>query len=199
MARSGVEVVMDVGETIGRRRSCRAYAPKDVSRTLLEQVLEAARLAPSACNQQPWRFAVVMDQQRRTQVVEKGFRAGLPMRWAKTAPVLIVLGIKRSLVVHRAATHVSKVDYPWIDAGIAGEHLVLQAEALGLGTCWIGWIHPTRLRTVVGWPRDITPAAVITLGWPDDPSHPPAARPRKELKDLVTWLPETAPPQGNRV
>ena len=111
------------------------------------------------------------------------------MSWARQAPVLVVLGMKRSLIVHRAAVKLTDIDYPWMDLGIAGEHMVLQAEELGLGTCWIGWVKADRIRSIVGWPRDITPAAVITLGWPADPSRPPAARPRKDLDELVTWLP----------
>lgn len=183
-------MAMSVADVIRRRRSCRAYRDEPVSRENIEQVLEAARLAPSACNQQPWRFAVVTDQKRRTRIIEEGFRRGIPMRWALKAPVLIVIGIKRSLIVHRAAVTLTKIDYPWMDIGIAGEHLVLQAEEMGLGTCWIGWVKQRRVRSIVGWPRDITPAAVITLGWPESPEAPPNPRPRKALEELVTWLPD---------
>lgn len=180
---------MSVAEVISKRRSCRAYNEDPVSREDIEKVLHAARLAPSACNQQPWRFAVVTDSQQRTEIIEHGFRVGIKMEWALGAPVLIVLGMKRSLIVHRAAVKVSKIDYPWMDIGIAGEHLVLQAEEMGLGTCWIGWVKPRRLRSILGWPKDIYPAAVITLGWPENPDDPPKARPRKDLDDIVTWLP----------
>ena len=180
---------MSVAEVIERRRSCRSYKADPVGRVAIEKVLEAARLAPSACNQQPWRFAVVTDTAQRRLIIEQGFRTGIPMRWAMQAPVLIVVGMRRSLLVHRVAAWLSRIDYPWIDIGIAGEHLVLQAEELGLGTCWIGWVKPRRVRSIVGWPRDIYPAAIITLGWPEKPDDPPQARPRKDLDALVTWLP----------
>ncbi len=180
---------MSVADIIRRRRSCRAYLEDPVSREAVERVLEAARLAPSACNQQPWRFAVVTDVAWRREIIEHGFRMGIPMRWALKAPVLIVVGMKRSLIVHRAAVKLTKIDYPWIDIGIAGEHLVLQAEEMGLGTCWIGWVKPRRVRSIIGWPKDIRPAAVITLGWPENPDDPPGPRPRKELEEIVTWLP----------
>ncbi|MBT3295031.1 MAG: NAD(P)H nitroreductase [Verrucomicrobia bacterium] len=182
---------MSVAKIIARRRSCRAYTSAPVPRGHIEQVLDAARLAPSACNQQPWRFAVVTDVERKRTIIEQGFRPGLSMPWANHAPVLIVLGMKKSLLVHRAAVAISKVDYPWIDIGIAGEHLVLQAEELGLGTCWIGWVKPARIRRLVGWPSDVHPAAVITLGWPENPDAPPPQRPRKDLSTLVTWLAES--------
>ena len=179
---------MSVAKVIERRRSCRLYRTEPVPRRYIEKVLEAARLAPSACNKQPWRFAIVTDAERRRMIVEQGFRTGIRMPWANQAPVLIVIGMKRSLLVHRAAVLISKVDYPWMDIGIAGEQLVLQAEELGLGTCWIGWVKPRRVRSIVGWPADIYPAAVITLGWPAALDEPPKKRPRKELDSLVTWL-----------
>ena len=182
---------MSVTEIIGRRRSCRAYRSDLVCRADIETILESARLAPSACNQQPWRFAVVTDSERRRLIVEQGFRSGIPMRWAMQAPVLIVIGMRRSLLVHRFAVRLSRIDYPWMDIGIAGEHLVLQAEEMGLGTCWIGWVKPRRIRSIVDWPRDIYPAAVITLGWPELPDEPPQVKPRKALDTLVTWLPDS--------
>jgi len=179
---------MEVETAITRRRSCRAYRTDTVPRDLIDRVLKAARLAPSACNRQPWRFAVVTDATLRQKIVSDGFGPGLAMPWAAAASVLIVLGMQRTLVVHRLAALFSRVDYPWIDIGIAGEHLVLQAEALGLGTCWIGWIQPTRLRALVGWPRTIRPASVLTLGWPADADAPSPRTPRKDMAELVTWM-----------
>ena len=77
--------------------------------------------------------------------------------------------------------------YPWIDVGIAGERLVLQATELGLGTCWIGWIRPKTVRRIVGWPAAIRPAALITVGWPSDESTK-GPKPRLPLSDIVQWL-----------
>ena len=103
---------------IARRVSCRAYLPKPVPETQVMQILEAARLAPSACNQQPWRFAVVRDQDLRRRIVEEGFLPGIKMAWAIDAPVHVVIGMERSFVTHRLAASVSGVDYPWVDIGI---------------------------------------------------------------------------------
>jgi nitroreductase len=155
----------------------------------LIQILEAARLAPSACNLQPWRFAVVRDPELRRRIVEDSFLPGIKMTWAIDASVHIVIGMERSFVAHRLAASVSGVDYPWIDIGIAGEHLVLAATELGLGTCWIGWIKPRALATIVGWPASVKPAVVITVGYPCDPDVgvTPVCR-RKPLAELVRWL-----------
>jgi nitroreductase len=135
--------------TIGRRASCRTYQTKQVLQEYLEQVLEAARLAPSACNQQPWRFAVVRNRDLKRRIVEEGFLPGITMNWSVDAPVHVVIGMERSFVTHRLAVSVSGADYLWVDIGIAGEHLVLAATELGLGTCWIGTaLHSGRCPTL---------------------------------------------------
>ena len=180
---------MAVRDVIARRVSCRAYQPAPVPETQLKQILEAARLAPSACNQQPWRFAVVRDPDLRRRIVEEGFLPGIKMTWALHAPVHVVLGMERSFVTHRLAASVSAVDYPWVDIGIAGEHLVLAATELGVGTCWIGWIKPRVVARIVRWPASVKPVVIITVGYPSDPAAAtlPAFR-RKPLAELVRWL-----------
>lgn len=110
----------------------------------------------------------------------------MPVQWVSRAPVLIVMGAHRSLLTHRIAPLFSGVDYAWIDLGIAGEHLVLQATELGLGTCWIGWIKPGVIRAILGWPRDIRPAIVFTAGWPETKS-PVAATSRLPASDIIQW------------
>lgn len=152
---------------------------------MVASILEAARLAPSACNRQPWRFAVVTAAAQRERLFREGFLPGLGMAWARPAPVLLVLGIERSVVAHRLAPRITGVDYPLLDLGIAGEHAVLQAAELGLGTCWIGWINPRAVRRIVGWPASILPQVVISIGWPD--GSQPDRSPRKVLEEIVTW------------
>jgi nitroreductase len=84
---------------------------------------------------------------------------------------------------------VSGVDYPWIDIGIAGEHLVLGATELGLGTCWIGWIKARVIQKLVGWPKSIKPVIVITAGYPSESENRPLRTSRrKPLDELAKWL-----------
>jgi nitroreductase len=175
-------------EIISARTSCRAYKPDPVQEADILHCLEAARLAPSACNKQPWRFAVVRDPDVRRRIVERGFLPGIQMTWALAAPVLIVIGMETSFLTHSLGASVSGVKYPWVDIGIAGEHLVLAATELGLGTCWIGWIKPRVIRKLVGWPLTVKPAVVITVGHPkeDVQRSPPASR-RKAMEELVRW------------
>ena len=178
-----------VADVIARRASCRAYRGDPVPREQIMRLLQAARLAPSACNRQPWRFAVALTPAVRRRRVEDGFLPGLGMSWAREAPVHVVLGMERSVLTHGVAAAVAGVDYPWLDLGIAGEHPVLAAAELGLGTCWIGWIRPRILRRIVGWPVTVRPVAVITVGYPRDadPRSTTGSR-RRPMDELLRWL-----------
>ena len=107
------------------------------------------------------------------------------MTCALAAPVVLVLGMKKSVITHRVAPLLSKVEYALLDLGIAGEHAILQATELGLGTCWIGWIRPKNVRKILGWPSDIMPQAMITVGWPA--TQPKRERKRFPIDQIVTW------------
>lgn len=102
---------------------------------------------------------------------------------------VIASRMQTSFGVDRVGAAVSGVRYPWVDIGITGEHLVLAATEFGLATCWIGWIHQRGIRRIAKWGRAIEPAAVITLGYPQDglASPLPASR-RKPMDDLVSWI-----------
>ena len=171
-------------DLVKHRTSCRSYEPKPVSKKHLELMLEVARLAPSACNKQPWRFAVVQDEALRMRLINEAFLKGIPMKWAENAGAIIALGMEKSAITHKVAPKISGVDYPLLDLGIAGEHLVLQAEELGLGTCWIGWIKPKEVRRIVGWPRSIEPVGLITVGWP---AGERTTRPRLPMEAITIW------------
>ena len=113
---------MSVADAIARRVSCRSYKPDPLPQALILRILEAARLAPSACNQQPWRFAIVRDPGLRRRIAEEGFLPGIKMTWAIAAPVHVVVGMETSFLTHRLAASASGVNYPWVDIGIAGEN-----------------------------------------------------------------------------
>ncbi|MEN7973564.1 MAG: nitroreductase family protein [Verrucomicrobiota bacterium] len=173
-------------ELVKHRTSCRAYEPKPVPREHLELMLEAARLAPSACNKQPWRFAVVQDDAVRAKLVKESLRVGIEMKWAGNAGAIIAVGVRRTGIVHKVGAKISGVEYPQVDLGIAGEHLVLQAEELGLGTCWIGWINQKAVRRIIGWPRNVEPMGLITVGWPVPSER--KTRPRFEPDEIAKWI-----------
>ena len=152
------------------------------------RILEAGRLAPPACNKQPWRFAVVCDANLQRRSVEEGFLPGIRMGWALEAPVQIAMGMATSFLTHRLGASISGVSYPWVDIGIAGEHMVLTATELGLGSCWIGWIKPRTVARMVSWPRSVEPAVVTTVGYPQSLGAVTAhVSRRKTSGELVKW------------
>jgi nitroreductase len=173
-------------DLVNRRVSCRAYKTDPVPREMIDKIIEAARLAPSACNNQPWRFAVVTRQDLRRRIAGEALLPGFSMTWVADAPVILVLGMKKSFITNQVAPKISGVEYPLLDLGIAGEHAILQATELGLGTCWIGWFSPKTAQKIVDWPGDILPQALITVGWPATPQERISSRLEKD--ELAKWL-----------
>ncbi len=159
-------------ELAGKRRSCRSYSDTPVPDEQIGNCLEAARLAPSACNRQPWRFIIVRNSELRRKICDDGLLPGIPMPWLRKAPVIVVLCAETSLITHTLAPMISKVQYHLIDIGIAGEHFVLEAEAQGLGTCWIGWFKEKQVRKILDLPRSYQILSLISLGYPANPAEP---------------------------
>jgi len=150
--------------------------------------LEAARLAPSASNGQPCRFAVFDDPTRKQQLSQAVFQGiyAASARFAE-APVLVALLVKPASVLGQMGNSLLRTHFQLIDAGIAGEHFVLQAQELGLGTCWIGWYdHPALVKFLGARARGLIPVCLIALG------HPPAggkspSHARRELAEIAGW------------
>jgi nitroreductase len=154
-------------DIIKARKSVRKYLEKPIERELIAQCIEASRLSPSADNVQPWRFLVMDDPEfkhRFCQDVLKGlFRRS---RFIEKAPVIVVLLAKTSLLVHRIGKRVVKTDVQLIDMGIAGEHLVLQAQELGIGTCWVNMFNAKRAKQYLNVPVNFRVVSLIAMGYP---------------------------------
>jgi nitroreductase len=174
---------MDVAEAIGRRRSIRKYSGEPLDRETLITLLEAARLAPSGNNTQPWRFLVVDDPAMRGNLA----RVCHDQQWMATAPVHIVvcadLGARVD-VMERFDEDTPGMDAKRVirDTAIAIDHLMLQAVELGLGTCWIGWYVQEEIRPLLGIPEHVFVLGVIVVG---RPAESPKQRPRRPLAELV--------------
>ena len=160
-------------DVLKHRASCRSYLSKSIEEEKIMQCLEAARLAPSACNKQPWRFKIVTDDNLRREICENGLLPGIPMPWLSDAPAIVIVCADTNIITHTLAPILSKVKYQLIDIGIAGEHFVLAAEALGLGTCWIGWFKPKKIRKILKIPRSYQILSLISLGYPSEATPPP--------------------------
>ncbi|MBC7194555.1 MAG: nitroreductase family protein [Caldisericia bacterium] len=158
------------------RYSVRKYQNKDVPQELILECLEAARLAPSANNRQPWKFIVVRDSEIRKKI-------GEPTTWAKfikDAPVLIV-----GCVTEKSFKMGGWYDSSILDIGIAMEHIALQATHLGLGTCWIGDFDEKLVKELLNIPEDVRVAALMTLGYSAHDKIP--EKRRKKLEEIVSF------------
>ncbi len=173
-------------DIIRKRRSVRAYLDRPVEDEKIVQIVEAARLAPSTCNQQCWRFVVVKDRETREKLIAKAFGGFvIPNAWIKTAPVIIAVCAEPSLFIHRLGGRIKDISYHLLDVGIATEHLVLRATELGLGTCWIGWFNEGWVKRILGIPKKIKVVALLSLGYPgEEPQQP---RERLPLKDILFY------------
>lgn len=168
------------------RRSIRRYLPAPVEREKLLACLEAARLAPSAHNVQPWRFIVVDDpglKDRLTSAAFSGIYSG--SKFAAQAPVILLLLAKTELMAHGLGGRLQRVPFHYIDIGIAGEHIVLQAEELGLATCWMGWFNYRKARKILGIPRKYKIMAMMPVGYAE--KRPRREPPRRTLDEIVTY------------
>ena len=171
---------------IRARRSVRAYTDQPVSREIVDQCLDAARMSPSACNSQPWTFLVVDDRENIRLIADTACSGIYAMnRFIATAPVLIIFVTEKSKVAARLGGQVRDVQYNLIDIGIAGAHLSLQAAVLGLGTCWIGWFNDKALKQELNLPSSTQVDIIMPLGYPDEE---PKDKIRKSLDDIRQYL-----------
>ncbi len=168
---------MDVFEALTNRKSVRSYLQTPVPDEVLAKVMEAARLAPSAGNVQPWHFIIVKDEEKRVRIA-KGCRYG---KFLDESPVVIVAcGDKRASPSWYA-----------VETAMALEHVVIASTALGLGTCWIGMFKEEEIRSMLNLPGRFEIIALMALGYPRKKMdvwakilH--AIRPRKKLEDILS-------------
>jgi len=153
-------------EIIGKRRSTRKYQKRPVQREVLERCLEAARLAPSACNSQPWSFVVVDMEPMRTKVAQAAFSGMYAMNnFAMQAPVLVAVLTERSKFMAALAGRFRGVQYRLIDIGIACAFISLAAEAEGVGACLLGWFNEQAVKDILGLPGNVKIDIMISLGY----------------------------------
>ncbi len=158
----GVELL----EIIGTRQSDRTYINKPVERSIIETILEAARLAPSACNAQPWYFVVADDPELKTKLAKAASAKLIGMNtFLDQAPVIIAMVREKANFESRIGGTIKDKDYSLIDNGIAAGYLCLQAAAEGVGTCMIGWFNEKEVKRVLGIPSGKRVELLISLGY----------------------------------
>ena len=169
---------MEFSELIAKRYSVRAYKPDPVEGDKLQKVLEAARIAPTAANRQPFQLIVIHTEGRQAEL-QRIYRPD----WFTQPPLIIcVCAVTEGGWVRRDG----KV-YVDVDATIAMDHLILAARDLELGTCWIAAFDPTAAREILGLPDGVEPVAFTPLGYPADELRPKKRKPLEEIVRYDRW------------
>lgn len=174
---------MDFLQLAASRQSDRAYEHRPVEREKLERILQAACLAPSACNAQPWKFVVVDDPELARRVGKAA--AGLGMnRFAKEAPVHILIVEESMNVTSFLGSKIKDKYFPLIDIGIATAHITLAAESEGLGSCIMGWFDEKEIKQLVGIPAGKRLLLDVAVGYAAKPKR---KKSRKALDKVVSY------------
>jgi nitroreductase len=168
---------MKVLEAIRKRRSVRKYKEDPIPEEALLRVLEAARLAPSGKNFQPWKFIIVKDKVLK----EKLALASAGQFFIAKAPIIIVgCGFP-----DKCYARLGRYMKSWsVDVTIALEHLILQAQEEGLGTCWIGSFEEEEVKAILDVPEEVKVLALTPLGYPEEI---PPSRGRKSLDEIISY------------
>jgi nitroreductase len=154
-------------DMVRARQSVRAYKTEALNQESIARCLEAARLAPSACNAQPWKFIVVDQPDLKNALADAMQDKLLPMNhFTKQAPVHIVIVRESANLTSNLGRVIKNKEYPLMDIGIAVEHFCLQAIEEGLGTCIIGWFNEKKVKKLLGIPSGKRAELIITLGIP---------------------------------
>ena len=177
--------VLDFLNLVSRRQSDRAYFDKQVEEDKLLRCIEAARLAPSACNSQPWTFVVVNDKELKNKIADSTSNRLLPLNhFTKQAPVHIVIVQEFANLTSSIGRAIKDKDYTLIDIGIAAEHFCLQAASEGLGSCMIGWFNEKKVKSLLNIPTNKRPLLIITLGYSSDALR---EKKRKSIEKIIRF------------
>ncbi|MFO8053301.1 MAG: nitroreductase family protein [Candidatus Omnitrophota bacterium] len=177
---------MNFIDLVKKRTSIRKYLDKPIPRETLLRCVKAAQLAPSACNAQPWNFIIIDDKKTIKTVAEKICHTIYSFnKFISEAAALVVVVSDKESFLRKAAGKIKGTDYYLIDIGIACQHLILQAEELGIGSCWIGWFDQKRLKKTLKLSKKSKVDIIISLGY----YHPEAAnsKPRKPLAQIASF------------
>jgi len=156
----------DILNFINSRQSDRKYSDKPVEKEKLERIIEAGRMAPSACNAQPWKFIVVTDPELVLKVADAASAKLIGMNsFVAQASVILVIVREKPNMSSKVGATIKNKDYSLIDIGIATENICLQAKAEGIGSCIIGWFDERQIRKLLEIPKSKRVELIITLGY----------------------------------
>lgn len=158
---------MNFLELAKMRQSVRSYSDIPVEKEKLNRCLEAARLSPSACNSQPWKFIVVDNPELKDKVARSTFNELVSFnKFSLNVPILVVVTANKGNLKTKVGQMITSIPYYLIDIGIAAEHFCLQAAEEGLGTCMLGWFNEKEIKKHLTIPNSEKVVLVIAIGYP---------------------------------
>ena len=172
-------------EVLNRRQSCRKYSERQVEKEKLIKCIEAARVAPSACNSQPWHFVVVSNKELAPKVAEC-LQDKVMNKFTSECSAFIVVVEESGNLTSRAGALIKQQDYRSIDIGIAVEHICLAATEQDLGTCILGWFNEKKLKELLNISKLKRIKLVITIGYPKDDII--RKKVRKSINEISTFI-----------
>lgn len=177
---------MDFLELVSSRQSDRAFDPnRKVEKEKIERIVEAVRLAPSACNAQPWHLIVVDNPELKNKVADATSTRTLGINhFTKQAPIHIVLVEEKVNLASGIGGWVKQKDYAQMDLGIAAAHIALAAQAEGLGSCIIGWFDEPKMRELLSIPESKRVWLDIVIGYSVQPAR---TKKRKSKEEMVSY------------
>lgn len=173
-------------ELVNKRQSVRTYKENAVEREKIERCLEAARLSPSACNAQPWKFIVVDNVELKNEIAALTTTKMIPMNhFTRQAPVHVVVVMEPANFSSTLGSVIRNKPFQLIDVGIAAVQFCLQAAEEGLGTCMLGWFNEKKVKKLLDIPRSKRAVLVITLGYPA--TEDIREKRRKSFEEVVSY------------
>ncbi|MFO7978147.1 MAG: nitroreductase family protein [Bacteroidales bacterium] len=159
---------MQFSDLVMHRESVRRYSTRGVEPQKIERIMESCRLAPSACNSQPWKLVVVTDPSLQEKVANATFNSVLQFnRFVIQAPVIVAVIAEPPNWLSRIGGTIKDKPYYLMDIGIVADHFCMQAAELGLGTCMIGWFDEKKVKSLLHVPAKKRIPLLITLGYPE--------------------------------
>ncbi len=173
-------------DLVKKRKSLRTYLDKPIPRQDLLSCIEAARLAPSACNAQPWKFLIIDDKDTIKSLVKDICHTIYSFnKFIGEASALVIVISQKEGFLRKAAGKIKGTNYYLIDIGIACQHLALQAQELGIGSCWIGWFDEKKLKKNLKLPKKNKIDTIMSLGY--DKSIMAKSKIRKPINEIYSF------------
>ncbi len=171
---------MNFKKLLEDRYSVREYLPQEIDKEIIDYIIECGRLAPSACNKQPWQFYVVTSEEGRKAVAES-----YPRDWFKEAPLNILICADHDQSWKRSSDNKDHCD---VDAAITATYMCLAAESRQLGVCWICNFNPQLLKANLNLTENIEPVTILSIGYINEVKTKVPQKSRKPVDDFVKWL-----------